>query len=96
MTLPLQTVPAGRDEAALEGRTRNLSSKGAYFVVSGGIESGAAIEFLVTLQQGLAPAGHVRLRCRGRVLRLEKLAGKSRLGVAATIDRYEFVREMLN
>ena len=96
LTLPLQILRVSQDEAALEGRTRNLSSKGAYFVVRGDIESGAAIEFLVTLQQGLAPAGHVRLRCRGHVLRLEKLAGKNRLGVAATIDRYDFVREMLN
>ncbi len=96
MALPLHIVRASRDEAALEGRTRNLSSKGAYFVVRGDIESGAAIEFLVTLQQGLSETGHIRLRCRGRVLRLDKLAGKKRLGVAATIERYDFVREMLN
>ena len=96
MALPLQIVRASRDEAALDGRTRNLSSKGAYFVVKGAIAAGSAIEFLVTLQQGLSSAGHVRLRCRGRVLRLEKLAGKNRLGIAATIDRYDFVREILN
>ena len=96
MTLPLQIVRVSQDQADLEGRTRNLSAKGAYFVVSESLERGTAIEFLVTLQQELATAGRVRLHCRGHVVRLDKLDGKDRLGVAATIDRYEFVRQVVN
>ena len=96
MTLPLRIVRASPRQTYLEGRTRNLSAKGAYFVVSEGFERGTAIEFLVTLQQGLATAGQVGLHCRGHVMRLDKLDGKNRLGVAATIDRYEFVRKAVN
>ena len=40
MTLPLQIVRVSQDQADLEGRTRNLSAKGAYFVVSEGLERG--------------------------------------------------------
>ena len=91
MTLPLGVVRISRDDADLAGRTRNLSSKGAYFVVTGHLEHGMAIEFFVTLQQGLGSTGDIRLRCRGHVLRLEKLDQRDRLGVAATIDHYQFV-----
>ena len=92
MTLQLRIVRVRRDEADLEGRTRNLSSKGAYFVVSGVLERGAAIEFFVTLQQEVGPVSAIRLHCRGHVLRLDQLDQKNRQGVAATIDRYQFVQ----
>jgi hypothetical protein len=40
-------------------------------------------------------AGPVRLLCKGKVIRLER-QDESSVGVAATIERYEFVRETMN
>ena len=57
---------------------------------------GAPIEFFVTLQGGVSSASKVRLRCLGRVTRSEHLGEDGHLGVAATIDRYQFVRDALN
>ena len=87
---------AEQDDVELPGRTRNLSSKGAFFVVAGAVEPGAAIEFFVTLQDDADEKQETYLRCRGHVIRLEKMIAKDQLGVAATIDRYEFMRTASN
>jgi hypothetical protein len=92
-------VRLSQEEVDLEGRTRDLSSAGAYFVVTGPVEPGSPIEFFVTLQDNgteIPQDAKVRLHCRGHVMRLDKLEGSERLGVAATIDRYQFVRDSLN
>ena len=86
-----------RDEVQLRGRMRNLSAKGAYFVLDGSVEPGAAIEFLVTLQEGVGQEQGVKLRRRGHVVRLDnQVASGKQVGVAATIDRYQFLRGSLN
>jgi hypothetical protein len=42
----------------------------------------------------LPTPGEVRLRCRGRIIRQEPLSESAKgRRVAATIDRYQFVRE---
>jgi hypothetical protein len=89
-------VRTEQDDVELPGRTRNLSSKGAFFVVAGAVETGAAIEFFVTLQEDGDKQQETYLRCRGHVIRLEKMIAKDQLGVAATIDRYEFKRSASN
>ena len=97
LTLGCDVVRIRREAVQLQGRTRNLSAKGAYFVVDGPVEPGAAIEFLVTLQEGIGEEQGVKLRCRGHVVRLDdQVTSRNQVGVAATIDRYQFVRDSLN
>jgi len=96
LTLPCRVVRARRETVEFRGRTHNLSSKGAFFVVDGSVEPGAAIEFLVTLHEDREDKREVYLRCRGHVIRLEKTVSKDQVGVAATIDRFQFVRRKLN
>jgi hypothetical protein len=78
------------------GRTRDVSSGGAYFVVNADVNEGTPIEFFVTLQGGVSSVSKVRLRCLGRITRAERTDEDGHLGVAATIDRYQFVRESMN
>lgn len=96
LTLPIRIVRLRQEDVDLVGRTRDLSSHGAYFVVSGEVEPGAPIEFFVTLQGDNGSEHKVRLRCRGYVTRLDKLEASNRTGVATTIDRYQFIRESVN
>lgn len=97
LALPLDVVRLSNREVRFEGRTRNLSSNGAYFVVTeSNVSTGSLIEFIVTLQDARADEERIRLRCRGRVTRSEKISGPGRLGVAATIDRYQFLRGARN
>jgi len=53
------------------------------------VEKGSKIEFVLTLPQQITLAGDVHIRCYARVLRVESQEGKS--GVAARIERYEFL-----
>ena len=75
--------------------TRDVSSSGVYFEFSDPLEVGATLEFLLTLPEPITKGSPLRIRCIGKVVRVEKdpPGEKGHLGVAATIERYEFVRE---
>ena len=96
LSLPIQIMWLADKQVELGGETENVSSAGALFAVEGETpRMGSSIEFMVTLTS--APKGSetptVRLRCRGRIARSTKTAGDESEKVAATIDRYQFVRE---
>jgi len=90
MMLPLK-VRFSDEKGATEkaGETRDVSFRGLYFMIEAAVETGSAIEFVLTLPQQITLAGDVHIRCYGRVLRVE--AHNGRRGVAARIERYEFL-----
>jgi hypothetical protein len=90
MMLPLR-VRFTSDETIQEqqGETRDVSFRGLYFTIEAALENGAPIEFVLTLPQQITLAGDVHIRCYAKVLRVEPNNG--RRGVAARIDRYEFL-----
>lgn len=95
MRLPLvvrTAVANGPLEAASE--TEDVSSHGLYFTVEKNLAPGSAVEVLLTLPREITMSEPVRVRCQGRVVRVEtKPQRESRtVGVAAVIDRYEFLR----
>lgn len=53
------------------------------------VEQGANVELVLTLPQQITLAGDVRIRCFGNIVRVEQSGGGR--GVAAQIDRYEFL-----
>ena len=75
--------------------TRDVSSSGIYFEFGGPLEVGAALEFLLTLPEPITKSSPVRIRCIGKVVRVDKqpAVDSGHVGVAATIERYEFVRD---
>ncbi len=89
LALPVRVLGISGKAVNLPGTTWDLSAGGAYFVIDGDVEPGAAIEFIVTLQS----VKNIQLRCRGRVTRAERMQTESRLKVATTIRRYQFVRD---
>ncbi|HEX3372189.1 MAG TPA: PilZ domain-containing protein [Candidatus Acidoferrales bacterium] len=90
MTLPLK-VRAGGPDGGIErqGQTRDVSFRGLYFLVDGDFENGSPIEFVLTLPREITMAGDVHIRCFAQVIRVEP--HETRKGVAARIDRYEFL-----
>jgi len=90
MMLPLK-VRFSKDDDLIEkhGETRDVSFRGLYFTTEGMLETGASIEFVLTLPQQITLAGDVHIRCYARVLRVDPQNGNR--GVAARIDRYEFL-----
>ncbi|HUJ30657.1 MAG TPA: PilZ domain-containing protein [Candidatus Acidoferrum sp.] len=90
MTLPLK-VRFSVDDGVTEkpGETRDVSFRGLYFLIEAVLETGTSIEFVLTLPQQITLAGDVHIRCYARVLRVEPQNG--RRGIAARIERYEFL-----
>ena len=76
-------------EAATE--SREVSSRGLYFHLPKGLKHGSPVEIVMTLPHELTQAGPVRVRCLGRVLRTAA-EDSGDVGVAAAIERYEFLR----
>ncbi|MGH9737212.1 MAG: PilZ domain-containing protein [Candidatus Acidiferrales bacterium] len=89
MMLPVKVRVPDNGAAERSGETRDVSYRGLYFLTEGSVQTGSSIEFVLTLPQQITLAGDVHIRCYARVLRVEpRDAG---CGVAARIDRYEFL-----
>jgi hypothetical protein len=90
MTLPL-TIRANGPNGGIErqGQTRDVSFRGLYFLIDADIEPGSPIEFVLTLPREITMAGDVHIRCFAQIIRVEPHNGRK--GVAARIERYEFL-----
>lgn len=91
MMLPLKVRYSASNNGVSEqdGETRDVSFRGLYFRIEAALETGSSIEFVLTLPHQITLAGDVRIRCYARVLRVEPQ--NARRGVAARIERYEFL-----
>lgn len=92
LSLPvLIRVPVERD--ARDGKTRDISTRGVYFIVENNLTAGAELDLTMTLPAEVTGGTEVFIRAIGKVVRVEKTAGSDgRHGVAALIQRYEIVR----
>lgn len=76
--------------------TKNLSAGGVLFAASIDVEIGDPIEYVITFPTHSINGGSVNLRCLGKVVRVETSTHSEESGeavVAATLERYEFVRD---
>jgi hypothetical protein len=91
LQLPLAITRSGSEPMAVAGLTRNISSNGVLFTAEREPDIGNPIEYIITLnREGLHA---VNLRCVGKVVRSERPSLDSAIQVAATLERYEFVRQ---
>jgi hypothetical protein len=91
MALPVTIRANGRGGLPeLRGKTRDVSFRGLYFMTDANCDPGSEIEFILTLPKEMTLAKDVNIHCFGHVVRVENQdAGR---GVAARIDRYEFLQ----
>jgi hypothetical protein len=87
LRLPFEIV-GGPPRTKSKGETRNVSSAGVLFTSQAPVEVGESIEYLITLPKVPGSRVDVRLHCVGKVVRN---APKS--AFAATLERYEFLRQ---
>lgn len=73
------------------GHTRDVSSHGVFIYLNSDISEGMGIEFVLTLPSEITLADPIRVRCKGRVVRVDK-SGREQ-GVAVAIEKYDFVRD---
>src|SRR5271166_5656797 len=74
-------------------QTRDVSARGICFFVDSAITAGSAIEFTLTLPPEITLTESIRVRCKGKVVRVEAGDSEGRVAVAAVIDEYEFLSE---
>jgi hypothetical protein len=92
INLPVQIEVLGGKRVARTAETSNISSGGVSFPSSKEAKLGGKIEYLITLADGKDP---VRIRCFGKVLRIESSPTNSPetpWQITATIERYKFIR----
>ncbi len=87
-------VPAERQEDSQEGKTRDISTRGLYFVIEQDLEEGSEVDITLTLPAEITHGTEVLVRALGKVVRVERHMdeGIARMGVAAVIERYDIIR----
>jgi PilZ domain len=71
------------------GHTRDVSQRGVFMYLSNRVAEGSELELVFPMPKGDSPAEDTWVRCRARVLRVEKTDGGQRFGVAAVLESYE-------
>jgi c-di-GMP-binding flagellar brake protein YcgR len=95
LTLPiLIRVPTENLGDTQNGKTRDISTRGLYFVIDQDLKAGSELDITLTLPGEITHGSEVLVRAMGKVVRVErrKEDDSERLGVAAVIERYDIVR----
>jgi hypothetical protein len=91
MRLPAAVrISSGGSEELLT-ETQNVSARGVFFYLDRAIDPGARIDVTLTFPPHVTLTDSVRVRFTARVIRIESLPA-ARIGVAAVIEEYEFLR----
>ena len=69
--------------------TRDLSAQGVFFYTGTDVSQGSRVEFTLTLPPEITLTESIRVRCRGRVIRIDHERPQG--GIAAIIEQYDFV-----
>ncbi len=95
LTLPvIVRVPTEHSLVRQDGSTRDISTRGLYFVVDQNLEPGAELDISLTLPAQITHGSEVCVKALGRVVRVERRIEDQtpRMGVAALIQRYDIIR----
>lgn len=90
MRLPAIVKLEGSDE--LNTETQNVSARGVFFYIDHPLASGTKVEVTLTFPPHVTLTDAVRVRFAARVIRVENPLPSARIGVAAMIEDYEFLR----
>lgn len=94
IALPVDLKVTEKSGGDVSVKTRDISSSGVYLEFSTPMDIGSSLEFVLTLPAEITKGQAVRVKCMGKVIRVDKgLTAENSVGVAATIDRYEFLRD---
>ena len=72
--------------------TQNVSARGVYFYLDRPIAPDSQIHVILTFPPHVTLTDAVRVRFTARIIRVEDPMPSSRIGVAALIEEYEFMR----
>ena len=90
MRLPATVRLEGATEFQTE--TQNVSARGVFFYLDRAVSAGTKIEVTLTFPPHVTLTDAVRVRFAARVIRVESPLPSLRIGTAAMIEEYEFLR----
>jgi hypothetical protein len=95
LSLPVMVrIPTPGFAETQSGRTRDISTKGLYFVIDQDVRAGSDLDIMLTLPKEMTNGEEVLVKASGKIVRVESRMedGNERLGVAAVIERYDIIR----
>jgi len=95
LSLPVVVrIPLKHPPQSASGKTRDVSTRGVYFLIAQNLEPGTALDFMLTLPAEITRGTEVFVRAHGKVVRVEQKRsnGEELTGVAAVIEKYDIVR----
>jgi hypothetical protein len=93
LRLPVSVTYSEDGVQEKSAQTRDVSARGICFYVDSAIAAGAPIEFTLTLPPEITLTESIRVRCKGKVVRVDQGGPEGKLAVAAVIEEYEFLSE---
>lgn len=90
MRLPASVRLEGASEFQTE--TQNVSARGVFFYLDRTLAAGTKLEVTLTFPPHVTLTEAVRVRFIARVIRVEHPMPSARIGTAAMIEDYEFLR----
>lgn len=90
MRLPAVVRLEGIDEFHTE--TQNVSARGVFFYLDRSVAAGTRVEVTLTFPPYITLTDAVRVRFAARVIRVDSPLPSLRVGTAAMIENYEFLR----
>jgi hypothetical protein len=95
LSLPVHVrLPINREPGSHSGQTRDISTRGVYFMMNKDLAPGTEVDFTLTLPAEITRGTEVFVRAHGRVVRVDKQRDEEQesIGVAAVIERYDIIR----
>ena len=92
MRLPATVRMSGEAAGEFHTETQNVSARGVFFYLDRDLAHGSRIEVTLTFPPHVTLTDPVRVRFTGRVIRVESPLPSARIGIAAAIEEYEFLR----
>ena len=93
LRLPVSVNYSGNPAATMAAQTRDVSARGICFYLEAPMAVGSEIEFTLTLPPEITLTESIRVRCKGKVVRVDANVTDQKVPVAAVIDEYEFLSE---
>ena len=80
------------DRGEIRTETQNVSARGVFFYLDRAVSAGTKLEVTLTFPPHVTLTDAVRVRFTARVIRVDDPLPSARIGTAAMIENYEFLR----
>jgi hypothetical protein len=80
------------DRGEIRTETQNVSARGVFFYLDRLVSAGTKLDVTLTFPPHITLTDAVRVRFTARVIRVEHPLPSARIGTAALIEDYEFLR----